>query len=364
MARCLATVATLAVLIVSGCATNAANSSSSDNSSTLASQSSSATSAATDAPKPSPSATSTPTPTPTPTVHYVLMSGALDPLVKEVQARLRQLNLFGYYDVIETYGPATTEGVSGFQQSIGVEATGNLDDKTWETLRAKTQQPSSDELSNLVPGPVVLGEGATEDIKNLQHRLQQLQIYGGGLDGTFSQETVNAVAVFQTNQGIAKTGNVDQRTIDRLWSVTRQPTPNELRGDKTPMGGFYQELDSRCLKGRVICASMGQSRVSWVVDGTVLLTIEARYGSTKYPTYPGVFKVWLKDANAVSTIFGEKIPMPYTMFFDQDRGVHYSEYFRRDGWFGTSHGCVNVRDYESVKWLYSQVNLGDTVVVY
>lgn len=294
----------------------------------------------------------------------VLESGAVDPLVREVQARLRQLNFFPYYDVIDTYGPVTTQGVADYQASQGMTATGNLDEKTWASLQSKTQAPSADELANMIPGPAVVGAG-NASVPEIQHRLTQLKLYSGALDGALSNATVAAVQAFQTYQGIAVTGEIDQRTLDRLYSVTRAPSPAELRGEEAPMGGFYQELDPRCLKGRVLCLSMGQRRLSWVVDGKTLLTLEARYGSAEYPSRPGVFHVWLKDANAVSTIFGgEPIPMPYAMFYDEDRGVHYAELFKQYGYSGTSHGCANIRDLEAAKWLFSQVQLGDTVIVY
>jgi lipoprotein-anchoring transpeptidase ErfK/SrfK len=44
--------------------------------------------------------------------------------------------------------------------------------------------------------------------------------------------------------------------------------------------------------------------------------------------------------------------------------VHYSPDFAATGYGGASHGCVNIRDYDSIVWLFSQVQIGDRVVVY
>ena len=44
--------------------------------------------------------------------------------------------------------------------------------------------------------------------------------------------------------------------------------------------------------------------------------------------------------------------------------MHYSSDFAAVGYYGASHGCVNIRDYDAVRWLFSQVRVGDKVVVY
>ena len=44
--------------------------------------------------------------------------------------------------------------------------------------------------------------------------------------------------------------------------------------------------------------------------------------------------------------------------------MHYSPDFAATGYNGASHGCVNVRDYDGVRWLFDQVRLGDKVIVY
>jgi lipoprotein-anchoring transpeptidase ErfK/SrfK len=56
--------------------------------------------------------------------------------------------------------------------------------------------------------------------------------------------------------------------------------------------------------------------------------------------------------------------MPFAMFFSGGQAVHYSSDFAARGYSGASHGCVNVRDYAGIKWLFDQVKVGDKVVVY
>lgn len=314
------------------------------------------------------STSQTPSPAPTTTsVATKLSQGQIGGQVRELQARLRQLNLLGIYDLTDTYGDLTASAVKTFQEQNGLPVSGDVDEPTWNALLAKTKAPSAQELNNQVPGAVVLGANAGADkIKDLQHRLQQKGVYSAALSGQLDNATVGAIRAFQTNQAIPVTGEVDQRTYDRLVSQTRTPATWELNGGKAPVGqnGGDQQLDPRCLTGRAICASFSQLKVSWVVDGKILATMDARYGRASAPTRAGVFHVWLKDANAKSTAFENVSAMPYSLFFDQERAVHFSYEFVRDGYGGWSHGCINVRDMDTLKWVFSQVNVGDTVVVY
>ena len=64
----------------------------------------------------------------------------------------------------------------------------------------------------------------------------------------------------------------------------------------------------------------------------------------------------------MSQLYGSS--MPFAMFFSGGQAVHYSSDFATVGYNGASHGCVNIRDYDGIAWLFSQVRVGDKVVVY
>ena len=100
----------------------------------------------------------------------------------------------------------------------------------------------------------------------------------------------------------------------------------------------------------------------WVVDGKVLKSMDVRFGASYSPTREGLFHVYTKDADHVSHLYGSE--MPYSMFFSGGQAVHYSSDFAARGYAGASHGCVNVRDYDGLRWLFGQVHVGDAVVVY
>jgi lipoprotein-anchoring transpeptidase ErfK/SrfK len=121
-------------------------------------------------------------------------------------------------------------------------------------------------------------------------------------------------------------------------------------------------LDDRCRTGRVLCIDKSSQTLRWVVDGKVVKTVDVRFGSSSTPTREGVFSVYLKSRDHVSQLYDSS--MPFAMFFSGGQAVHYSSDFAANGYGGASHGCVNVRDYDAVSWLYDQVRVGDKVVVY
>ncbi|GAW48868.1 peptidoglycan binding domain-containing protein [Nocardioides sp. PD653] len=222
-----------------------------------------------------------------------------------------------------------------------------------------TPTPTPTEEPTLEPGPRLLGPGDDGDqVRDLQARLKQIFWFDADVTGTYGDVTEAAVRGFQAKRGIPVTGEVDQRTQDRLYAMTATPTDAELHNRGNTPGA----LDARCRTGRVLCIDKTSSTLRFVVDGVVKQTLDARFGASTTPTREGVHQVYLKDADHVSHLYGSS--MPYSMFFDRGQAVHYSSDFAAVGYAGASHGCVNIRDYDGVAHLYDQVRVGDTVVVY
>ncbi len=224
-----------------------------------------------------------------------MAAGATGDTVRELQSRLKQLEWYDG-DVTGTYATTTTAGVRGFQDRRGLAVTGSVDQLTWQRLGAMTGKPTEDEMHNrLTPGAALLRQGSTGDtVKELQARLKQAGWWGGELTGTYDVPTDVAVRAFQDKWGLPVTGEVDQRSIDRLRATTRTPTADELNNVKpmpptpTPTAG----LDPRCLTGHVICISKASRSLTWVVDGRAQRTMDVRFGSENTPTregdYPGL----------------------------------------------------------------------------
>ena len=213
-------------------------------------------------------------------------------------------------------------------------------------------------MHRMEPGRVLLARGDTGTrVRDLQARLAQLYWFSGRGTGTYDATTVEAVRGFQDKRRIPVTGEVDQRTLDRLRAMTTEPSRDAMGLHNVP-----GPLDARCRTGRVICIDKSSQTLRWVVDGHVLKTVDVRFGASYTPTREGVFSVYLKSRDHVSRLYDSA--MPSAMFFSGGQAVHYSSDFAARGYAGASHGCVNVRDYDAVAWLYDQVQVGDEVVVY
>lgn len=96
-------------------------------------------------PTPTSAPTSTPTPTPTPAAKVLMKDGDENEQVRELQARLRQLD---YFDRAPTgfYGSITGKAVAAFQKKRGLPATGSVDETTWQRLLGMSRKPTADEL--------------------------------------------------------------------------------------------------------------------------------------------------------------------------------------------------------------------------
>ncbi|OFE16870.1 hypothetical protein BA895_03780 [Humibacillus sp. DSM 29435] len=211
-------------------------------------------------------------------------------------------------------------------------------------------------------------------VRALQARLRQIGWFTGDVSNLYGSRTTASVRGFQAKRGFDATGKVDEATYNRLLSMTRRPTSDELANVKpkpatptpaTPKPqptGISWDQDARCMTGRVMCVSKSTSVLTWVIDGKPQYQFTVRFGSADLPTREGLFSVYRKAREIRSNI--DQSLMPYSMFFSGGEAVHYSPNFARVGYAGNSHGCVNVRDYNGIARLYAAVNLGDKVVVH
>lgn len=246
----------------------------------------------------------------------------------------------------------------------GTEATdGN--DGTDEADRDPSEPDVGDQTpAAMQPGPRLLGPGDdSSEVRELQARLRQIDWFSGDVTDHYGDITETAVRGFQAKRGIPVTGEVDQRTMDRLLAMTSEPSRAELANELASSNGNDPgALDPRCSTGRVLCIDKSSNTLRWVIDGKVRSTFDVRFGASTTPTREGTFSVYRMSRDHVSSIYGSS--MPFAMFFDGGQAVHYSSDFAAVGYAGASHGCVNVRDYDGLAALYDQVRLGDKVVVY
>ncbi|OJV59371.1 MAG: hypothetical protein BGO36_04460 [Burkholderiales bacterium 68-10] len=197
----------------------------------------------------------------------------------------------------------------------------------------------------------------------LKHRLRQVGLYSGALSGEFDDATRQAVAAWRKRIGLPASEVMDERTWTPLLRRTRNPRYADLFG-QPPASTTTQQLDARCGTGKVVCISKRERKMSYVVDGQVRFTREARFAMPGWDSPEGEFRIWYMNSDTVSKIFGERTPMPYAIFYQGNVAIHFSQDFADKGYGGGSHGCSQLRDYQVAKWLYEQVKVGDRVVVY
>jgi peptidoglycan hydrolase-like protein with peptidoglycan-binding domain len=210
------------------------------------------------------------------------------------------------------------------------------------------------------------GQSGTQ-VRELQARLRQIRWYSGDVTDHYGSRTTAAVKGFQAKRGYPATGVLDERTWDRLLSMSRKPTADELRNvlpkpPPTASGALTWDVDQRCLTGRAMCISKSTRMLTWVIDGVPQYQFDVRFGSEALPTREGTFQVFRKQKDVISNLYFT--PMPYSMFFSGGQAVHYSSNFARLGYNGSSHGCINVRDWNGIVRLYNDSRIGDKVVVH
>lgn len=200
---------------------------------------------------------------------------------------------------------------------------------------------------------VVVARQGTQSttVKNVQTYLAKLGYMPSNLTtGYYGTITKSAVVKYQKAHHLSQTGTVNNALYASLRS--------EASKVKTPA----VRLDSRCYTGRTICINKTTHKMYWVINGKVQASYDVRTGRDGMRTRSGTFHIYAKYTNWHSTLYD--VDMPYTQFFSGGQAVHYSSDFARNGYGVGSHGCVNMNNRSSAKWLYSQTRVGDKVVVY
>lgn len=209
--------------------------------------------------------------------------------------------------------------------------------------------------------PVLAGGDEGHAVKVLQVRLQRAGVRDDTpVTGVFGKETTASVKAFQKKMHFAKTGVLDQGTLDALEAATGKVDKADVAaGLNRPYG---KRLPASCLHEHVICVDKTLRNVRWVVDGKVKFKLDARFGSDELPTREGIFAITRKSRDHISSLYHTS--MPFALFFDRGQAVHYSPDFASRGYYGASHGCVNTRNYKAMHKLFNKAQAGDRVVVY
>lgn len=186
----------------------------------------------------------------------------------------------------------------------------------------------------------------------------QLRLAAGGfikraaVTGYYGTVTEKAVRSFRKSVGLAPTHG--KKVIRETWNALVKATGRV----RLPTG-----IDDRCLTGhRVLCIDKTERKLYYLNHDKVIKTLDARFGCSSTPTRNGVWTIFRKVKNDWSREYGSA--MPDSMYFSGGEAVHYSSDFAARGYLGCSHGCVNIRNRQTLDWIYARIHVGDRAVIY
>lgn len=198
------------------------------------------------------------------------------------------------------------------------------------------------------------------------------QLYAGEAKIRAGMEGASVKTIQKQLTGVGKTAPVtgvwDKPSVKAYKSYQRKfgywPTGTVTGSQATFLKKLYGngKLPKTCLTGRVLCVDKSQLVLRYMNDGEQRKAIDVRFGSSETPTRQGKFQVYSKMRFLISDLSGT--PMPYSLFFSGGQAVHYSPGFDRDGYNGSSLGCVNVGSKKEAKWIYRQTPVGTPVYIY
>ena len=164
------------------------------------------------------------TPTATPAPQYTVPSrtlrqGDTGTDVVTVQTRLKEL---GYYTgaLDGVYGSGTAAAVTAFQRANGLNADGKAGTLTYAVLFSSNAGGTTATPTTTPNIYVTLKKGSSgEAVMQLQKALLSLG-YTVNTNGTYTNETVNAVKQFQQSNGLSVDGIAGSNTLAKLYSGT------------------------------------------------------------------------------------------------------------------------------------------------
>jgi N-acetylmuramoyl-L-alanine amidase len=174
-------------------------------------------------------------------VEPIIKLGDSGERVRDVQRRLRAL-VSGDLPVDGRFGERTAHAVRRFQQERGLAADGIVGPETWRDLVEAGWRLGGRLLwysQQMMRG---------DDVRELQHRLNQLGFDAGTEDGIFGPLAREAVEEFQRNVGLRVDGVVGPETVAMLRRLQRSHQAGDL-GVRAREREWLRRLAGRGLVG-------------------------------------------------------------------------------------------------------------------
>lgn len=220
---------------------------------------------------------------------------------------------------------------------------------TTRTAAPKSKYTKAPSLPQVLAGKATLRIGMQGPaVTALQKKLVAAGYFKLKVTGIYDKATGKAVDGIREKSFLAEGTSANRGVIKKLWAMT------------APRYG----VPRTCLrKKKALCISKKQKVLRYYKRGKLVAVFDARFGQVgKTPTRNGNFRVHTKIPNGKSDLSGTW--MPWAMYFSRSQAVHFSPGFKAVGYYGASLGCVNIRDFRGVKWLYRQIPIGTFVKVY
>jgi peptidoglycan hydrolase-like protein with peptidoglycan-binding domain len=134
-----------------------------------------------------------------------------------VQERLRQLGAYrGRVDGI--WGADSQTALEHFQQSHGLQVTGQMNQATAKTLGLQPGDlvAAGQPAQQVAPTTTQTASLSPDAIRAVQQKLRQMRFYSGAVDGVWGAETQTAIQHFQQGRGLQPTGQLNPATITAL----------------------------------------------------------------------------------------------------------------------------------------------------
>lgn len=219
-------------------------------------------------------------------------------------------------------------GVANAVPPAAATASGQTASATVVALQTRTTSPITDRFyrERVSRGARDASTSSIAHVRELQYRLTWAGVYKGPVTGYFGDLTGAAVKRYQRRERLPVTGVATRDT----W---RHLIPDSIRGrryvpDSCDRGTGWDVCYARSLH-QVTLWHNGRLHNSWLVRG----------GGRSTPTRTGDFRVYYRDIDHVSSLYGS--PMPYSQFFSGGQAFHGSTAML-DPFTGHSHGCINM----------------------
>ena len=284
-------------------------------------------------------------------------------VVEALQTALTELGFYaGLIDGI--YGPEFEAAVADYQASVGLEATGEFTNETFELMivdydeqvtQAHIEAAGYDPSAGTPDGGSVetgevLARGADgPEVAALQRRLAELGYRPGEPDGRYGAQTASAVMAFEKREGIQRDGEAGPTVQARLQSP-------EGAGPLDTETGPRVEVDL-------------DRQIAFIIDsGALVTTINISSGSGRTYDKPG-------GGTAVAyTPTGEfVIERSVDGLREAPLGSLYRPLYFKEGWaihgsssvpaYPASHGCVRTANVDQ-DFIFSVVGIDDAVSIY